>query len=276
MKKFTRFTYINLRVFLGIIFAISIVGIFLNEDHSVKSDYMFNAAQSGMFLMVSLLPMFMKKFDLDIPDFVYLIFIFFCLAHFLCGEILGFFVKIKWWDSALHTFSGMLIALLSFSLVNMLNKSNGTGVKLNLAFTIIFAFSVTITIGVMWEILEFAFDQIAGLNMQRAYVSTMSGRGEPLVGSEAIMDTMKDLILDSIGAAIVCIVCAIFVKKNKVKIEDLTFIKKRVKPAADLDAVVSMEQSSNEQQIEEKPAAKQIVKENKPKRKKKQNKNTSN
>ncbi len=230
MKKFTRFTYIYHRILLGIVFAVSLLGVFLNDDQSVKSDYIFNCAQSGAFLIVSMLPVFLKKIEIDIPDFIYLIFILFCVAHFLCGEILGFFVKVSWWDSALHTFSGMLIALMSFSLVNILNK-NDKGFHLNLVFTVMFAFSLTITIGVLWEILEFACDQLFGLNMQRAYVSTMSGRGEGFVGAAALMDTMKDLILDAIGAAFVCTLCSVFVVKKKVKIEDLTFIKKRVKPA---------------------------------------------
>ncbi len=231
MKKFTKFTYIYHRVMLGIVFVISVLGIIFNEDSSIKSDYIFNCVQSGLFLIVSLVPLFMKKLELDIPDFIYFIFIIFCLAHFFCGEILGFYVKVPWWDSALHTFSGMLIALLSFSLINLLNKSNENGFHLNLVFTILFAFSLSLTVGVLWEIIEFASDGITGSNMQRAYVSTMSGRGEGLVGTAAIMDTMKDLILDAIGAAIVCTICSIFVVKKKVKIEDLTLIKKRVKPA---------------------------------------------
>lgn len=245
MKKFTRVTYIYHRILLGIVFIVSLIGMFLNEDHSVKSDYMFNCAQSGMFLIVSLLPVFLKKIDLDIPEFVYFLFICFCLAHFLFGEILGFFVKIKWWDAALHTFSGMLIALLSFSLINLLNKDNGNGFKLSLPFVVIFAFSVTLAIGVLWEILEFAFDSMFGLNMQRAYVSTMSGRGEPFVGTEALLDTMKDLILDSIGAATVCTVCAIFVLQKRVKIEDLTFIKKRVRPIDNMIEVVNRPESED-------------------------------
>ena len=129
--------------------------------------------------------------------------------------------------------------LLSFSLVNLLNKSNGSGFKLNLWFTILFAFSLTLTIGVLWEIVEFANDVITGSNMQRTYVSTIGGRGEPLIGTAAISDTMKDLILDAIGAAVVCISCGLFVAKKKIKFEDLTFIRKKVKPAEHLDEVVS-------------------------------------
>lgn len=228
IKKVTRITYIWQRVLMAVVFVVGLLGVILNDDQSVKSEYLFVCAQSVMFLIVSFLPNFLRKFELDIPDFIYIIFIFFCLAHFFCGEILGFFVKIKWWDSVLHTFSGMIIALLSFSLINLLNK-NSNGFKLNIVFAAIFAFSLTITIGVLWEIIEFTTDSCFGTNMQRAYVSTMNGRGVALVGQSALADTMKDLILDSIGAAVVCVICVIAVCMKKIDVEDLSFIKKKKK-----------------------------------------------
>lgn len=229
MKKSTRITYIWHRVMMGVILIISALGVIFNKDQSTKSEYLFICSQCAKFLIVSLLPYFMKKLELDIPDFIYIIFIFFCLAHFFCGEILGFFVKVKWWDSALHTFSGMLIALLSFSLINLLNNNRDGNFKLNIAFVALFAFTMTITIGVIWEIIEFCSDSWFNTNMQRAYVSTMNGRGEALLGQAALADTMKDLILDSIGAGVVCIICIIAVHKKKIKIEDLSFIKKKEK-----------------------------------------------
>lgn len=230
MKRSTKITYVWHRSLMAIVFLVGAMGAVFNNDISIKAEYLFICAQSGLFLIVSFLPNFLKKLDLDIPDFIYIIFILFCIAHFFCGEILGFFVKIKWWDSLLHTFSGMIIALLSFSLINLLNK-NSSGFNLNIVFAAIFAFSLTISIGVLWEIVEFASDAIFNSNMQRAYVSTMSGRGTPLVGQEALLDTMKDLILDAIGAGVTCIICTIAVCKKKLKVEDLSFIKKRKKVA---------------------------------------------
>lgn len=228
MKKSTKITFLWQRILMTVVFITGALGVLFNKDQSAKSEYLFICTQSAYFLIISFLPSFLKKLELDIPDFIYIIFIFFCLAHYFCGEILGFFVKIKWWDSLLHTFSGMLIALLSFSLINILNKNSGD-FKLNIWFMALFAFSLTITIGVIWEIYEFANDTFSGSNMQRAYVSTMNGRGEPLVGQAALADTMKDLILDSIGAAVVCIICIIAVYKNKLKVEDLSIIKKKKK-----------------------------------------------
>lgn len=235
MKKSTKITYIWHRVLMAIVFIIGAVGAIINKDESIKAEYLFICIQSGMFLIVSFLPNFLKKLDIDIPDFLYIIFIFFCLAHFFCGEILGFFVKIKWWDSLLHTFSGMLIALLSFSLINLLNKKS-ENFKLNIGFMALFAFSLTVAIGVIWEIIEFSADTWFGSNMQRAYVSTMNGRGEPLLGQAALADTMKDLILDALGAAVVCIICIIAVHRKKLKIEDLSFIKKKKKDIAVADS----------------------------------------
>ena len=249
MKKSTKITYIWHRVLMAIVFIIGALGTILNKDESIKAEYLFISVQSGMFLIVSFLPNFLKKLDIDIPDFLYIIFIFFCLAHFFCGEILGFFVKIKWWDSALHTFSGMLIALLSFSLINLLNK-NSENFKLNIGFATLFAFSLTVAIGVIWEIIEFSSDLWFGSNMQRAYVSTMNGRGEPLLGQAALADTMKDLILDALGAAVVCIICIIAVRKKKIKVEDLSLIKKKKN---DNDEKVN----KPEEQIEEKTSKKE-------------------
>lgn len=247
MKKPARITYITQRVLMGIVLAVSIVGLILNEDQSVRGEYIFNIGQCVTFLIVSFLPNFFKKYKLDIPDFIYVIFILFCMAHFFCGEILGFFVKVSWWDSALHTFSGCLIALLSFSLINLLNKTNGKDFKLNIWFASIFAFTMTLAVGAVWEIIEYLSDIWFNSNMQRAYVSTMSGRGEPLVGTAALADTMKDLILDAIGGLAVCIICGICVKFNKLKIEDLSIIKKadvKYKPANVSDS------SSEDEKIE--------------------------
>ena len=215
MKKPARITYITQRVLMGIVLAVSIVGLILNEDQSIRAEYSFNIGQCVIFLLVSFLPNFFRKYKLDIPDFIYVIFILFCMAHFFCGEILGFFVKVSWWDSALHTFSGCLIALLSFSLINLLNKTNGKDFKLNIWFASIFAFTMTLAVGAVWEIIEYLSDIWFNSNMQRAYVSTMSGRGEPLVGTAALADTMKDLILDSIGALVVAIISYLDLKNKK-------------------------------------------------------------
>lgn len=253
MKKSTKLTYFWIRILMTVVFVIGLLGLAFNKDESVKSEYFFVCSQSALFLTCSFIPNFLKKFELDIPDFIYIIFIFFILAHYFFGEILGFFAKVKWWDSALHTFSGMLIALLSFSLINLLNK-NTDGFKLNIWFAALFAFCFTVMVGVIWEIFEFCSDLWFDSNMQRAYVSTLHGRGEALVGQDALKDTMKDLILDVIGAATSCIVCIIAVCKKKINVEDLSFIKKKKKVTVlSSDDAGNLELTNNEHASEINP-----------------------
>lgn len=231
MKKSTKITFIWHRSLMAVVLVVSALGVLFNEDISAKSEYLFTCWQSAKFLIVSCLPYFLKKLKLDIPDFIYIVFMFYIVAHFICGEILDFYVRFKWWDSFLHLSSGMAIALLSFSFINLLNN-NIKDFKVHIVFAAFFAFSMTVMVGAMWEIIEYASDSWFGTNMQRAYVSTLSGRGAALVGQSALNDTMKDLILDAIGAASMCTICAIAVCKKKIKIEDLSFIKKHKKVIA--------------------------------------------
>lgn len=231
MKKSTKFAFIWHRALMLVVLVVSGLGVIFNDDISAKSDYLFTCWQSAKFLIVSCLPFFLKKLKLDIPDLVYIVFMFYIVAHFICGEILDFYVKLKWWDSFLHTTSGMAIALLSFSFINLLNN-NVKDFKVHIAFAAFFAFSMTVMVGAMWEIIEFASDSWFNTNMQRAYVSTLNGRGVALVGQSALKDTMKDLILDAFGAGLMCTICTIAVCKKKIKIEDLSFIKKHPKVIA--------------------------------------------
>jgi len=228
LKRFTAVTFIWHRSLMAVTLIVCALGAYLNEDVSAKSQYLSVAWQSAKFLLVSCLPFFLKKFKIDIPDVIYIIFMFYIVSHFICGEILDFYYKYKWWDSFLHLSSGMAIALLSFSFINLMNN-NTKDFKINIVFAMFFAFSMTVAAGVIWEIIEFVSDIRNGSNMQRAYVSTPHGRGEPFVGQEALKDTMKDLILDSSGAALMSIICGIAVWTKKIRLEDLSFIKRHKK-----------------------------------------------
>lgn len=223
--------YIGLRIIMGLMLAVCIIGICIDKDASMRSRYIFNAVQSFLFLIASLLPRFIKKAKLEIPEYAMVIFILFCFAHFFFGEIVNFYATIKWWDALLHTFSGGMIALLSFSIVYLFNSSEYDDVHLNTVFVVLFAFCFTIVIGVLWEGVEWLADEITGSNMQR-WANSITG--EPFIGREALKDTMKDLLLDMIGAAVVCMVCGIIMYKTGKLSEELIILrkpKKKIKTA---------------------------------------------
>ena len=228
MKKFTKIAYYFHIVFMGLIFLITLLGLILNDDTSVKSIYTFNLIQSALFLIIIIFtPRTMQKNSIQLSDIIYIILVCFCSAHFFLGEICGFYAKVTWWDSALHLFSGMIITFLSFSLISILNDYKKSGIRTTIEVSCILAFCISVTTGVLWEIIEFTSDSLFSTNMQRAYESIAEGgsRGEPFLGQFALLDTMKDLILDSIGSIFTCVLCSILCKKKNIGIEQLSVIK---------------------------------------------------
>ena len=75
--------------------------------------------------------------------------------------------------------------------------------------------------GVLWEIYEFSFDGLLGLNMQKFALEN----GANLVGRMALRDTMKDLIVDSVGAFIVSLIGYISIKYKKGWLDKLLITK---------------------------------------------------
>ena len=77
-------------------------------------------------------------------------------------------------------------------------------------------------LGVVWEIYEFTFDGLLGLNMQKF---ALEG-GADLIGRAALVDTMKDLIVDCLGALIMSIIGYISLIYKKGWVEKLQLKKK--------------------------------------------------
>lgn len=215
MKKIskTKLMYMIIRCIMTLLFAFNIIALFLDEDDSQKSRDAFNAVQSFLMLLCTFVPGFIERTGkVSVPNVMSVIFISFCLAHFVVGEIGELYVKSKIFDSILHTLSGSMIAILGFSIIRLLNNSEKVDLKLNPLFVSIFVVCFSITVGVLWEVVEFFADYITGSNMQR-YSDSVTR--EPFLGREALFDTMKDLILDMIGAIVVATISYIDLKRKK-------------------------------------------------------------
>ncbi len=215
--------YIGLRIIMALMLAVCVIGICIDKDASMRSRYIFNATQSFLFLVASLVPKLIKTTKVEMPEWAMVVFILFCFAHFFLGEIVNFYATVKWWDAMLHTLSGAMIALLSFSLVYLLNSNDKDDMHLNTLFVVLFAFCFAVVVGVLWEGIEWLADEITGGNMQR-WANSITG--EAFVGREALKDTMKDLLLDSIGAVVVCTVCGVIMQKTGEFSDDLIILRK--------------------------------------------------
>jgi uncharacterized membrane protein YjdF len=82
---------------------------------------------------------------------------------------------------------------------------------LSSTFTALFSFCFALALGAIWEIYEFIVDFLFDLNMQRYALENRT----PLVGRNALNDTMKDIIVDALGALIINIIGYIMIQKRK-------------------------------------------------------------
>lgn len=221
----TKAMYTIIRVCITILFIVNVVACITDKDDSQKSRAMFNAAQSFMMLMCTFVPGFIEKTGkVSIPNVMSVVFMIFCLAHFVAGEIGELYVKSKIFDSILHTLSGSMLAILGFSIIRLLNNSEKVDLNLNPLFVAVFVICFSITIGVLWEFVEFTIDALTGSNMQR-YSDSVTR--EPFLGRAALFDTMKDLMLDTAGALVMAMISYIDLKKKKSHVAIKWFIEKK-------------------------------------------------
>ena len=166
---------------------------------------------------------------------VILIFIF---SAEILGEINAFYVKIPVWDTILHTTNGFLMAAIGFALIDLFNRSDRFSIKMSPYFVAFFAFCFSMTVGVLWEFFEFSMDWFFGLDMQKDWIlpSISSVKLNPtganvpvhvdiqsvVINGEkwnlggyldiGIVDTMKDLMVNFIGAVVFSIIGILYLK----------------------------------------------------------------
>ena len=217
----------------------------------------FNGNYENVMLCVLTLVLFMlpsfceRRLHIDLPDTLEVIVLLFIFSAEILGEIQEFYILIPGWDTVLHTLNGFLCAAIGFSIVNILNEDKRTSMHLSPFYMAVTAFCFSMTIGVLWEFFEWGMDNLAGLDMQKDTVLTgfntvmldPQGRNVAyhvrnvtdtiLVFSDGstmsmglggyldigLMDTMKDLLVNLIGAVVFSFFGYFYVKsKGKGKV----------------------------------------------------------
>lgn len=194
------------------------------EGIRVKTDYILMLTQCLLGLLAMFVPSILsKKLKITIPSNMYIVYILFLWGSVFLGEVRNFYYRVPNWDTILHTCSGAMLGALGFSFIHLLNKNEKVQFELSPLFVCMFAFCFAITLGVIWEIYEFTFDGLLGLNMQKFALEN----GIPLIGRMALKDTMKDLIVDGLGALVMSTVGYISLKYRKGWIEKLLIKKSK-------------------------------------------------
>lgn len=148
------------------------------------------AAVTTGILLLALAPSVLgARFNVSIPPEFELLAVLFIFSSLFLGEVHSYYEKFWWWDVVLHLGSGLLFGILGFLLVYSINQRQLGDDGLRPAFVAIFAFAFAVALGALWEIFEFAMDQLFGLNMQKS----------------GLVDTMWDLIIDTAGALVMSV-----------------------------------------------------------------------
>ena len=150
------------------------------NSHKTKSNFTLMTVQCGGALILCLLPSLLRRvFRLELPPGLLMYYYLFLFGAAFLGEVFRFYYVVPHWDDILHITSGAIE-------------------RLPAGFSVLCAFMLGLTIGVIWEFYEFTADGLLGMNMQKFALED----GTNLVGRAALMDTMKDLMVDFTGAGL--------------------------------------------------------------------------
>jgi len=181
-------------------------------------------------LILLLVPAFVeRRFKIELPTVLEVVVMCFIFAHTILGEIAFFYVRVPGWDTMLHTLNGFICAGIGLSLIDLLNRHKRFKFELSPIYVILVAFCFSMTVGVLWEFFEFGSDMLFHTDMQKDTVIdsitsvmldpansnkpvTVNGITDAMVNGESLglggyldiglIDTMKDLLVNFVGAVI--------------------------------------------------------------------------
>lgn len=218
----------------------------------------WNAFLCILVLIQFLIPYFItKKLKIELPSIFEIIILLFIFSSEVLGEIQNFYGVFKHFDTVLHTLNGFLCAAVGFSLIDLCNN-NSEKFNLSPLYLTIVAFCFSMTIGVLWEFLEYSIDKVMLSDMQKDKLVTKissvwlnpDGKNKAIVvdninktiiysdSRETVIeggyldlglnDTMKDLIVNFVGTVVFSIFGYLYViNRDKYKIAE-KFMPKKV------------------------------------------------
>jgi hypothetical protein len=144
-------------------------------------------------IALAIFPAFVsRRYRIFVPPEFQLIAVGFVFLSLFLGSAGDFYYHFWWWDIVLHISSGFLLGIVGWITLFLLNQTDRLPHGIRPVFLCFFGVTFAVFLGVLWEIFEFTVDQIwPSVNMQ----SNETG----------VVDTMYDLIVDTIGAILVAL-----------------------------------------------------------------------
>lgn len=220
-------------------------------------------------LLLLIVPSFVQvELKIELPTTLEIIILLFIFSAEILGEIGSYYTRVPNWDTMLHTINGFLAAAIGFSLVDILNSNENTKFRLSPLYMAVVAFCFSMTIGVMWEFLECGMDLFFGMDTQKDTIvhSISTVMLDPAGGTKVVhindindvvingqslglggyldiglLDTMKDLFVNFIGAVVFSVIGFFYVKNRGKGKFAKKFIPRQKKAEADYLKIVESE-----------------------------------
>ena len=206
-----------------------------------------NVFLCALTLVLMIMPsVFARRLNIELPGTLEVIILLFIFAAEILGELNSFYIRVPNWDTMLHTLNGFLCAAIGFALVDLLNRSEHFSFKLSPVYLAIAAFCFSMTVGVLWEFFEYSGDRFLGLDMQKDTIvqsistveldETRSNQTVKIDGIQDVIlvledgsqrslglggyldiginDTMKDLMVNFVGAVVFSVIGYFYVKEK--------------------------------------------------------------
>lgn len=143
------------------------------------------------------------------------------------GKFLNLYYDFRWWDVMLHFVGGAACVFFGYEIVCAILKRDRNSAPLSLVLLASFGFSFFAATA--WEVFEFSFDQIACMgggigDAQHWSIEMAKGTPKELTlfppvypDRWAIMDTMADIVLNTVGAVLSYLIIKFFPYRHKGK-----------------------------------------------------------
>ena len=215
------------------------------------------------------------KLHIELPPALEITILCFIFAAEILGEVNAFYVNVPHWDTMLHTLNGFLAAAVGFSMVLLLNDDERLTFDLSPFFLALVAFCFSMTIGVLWEFFEFGMDYFFHTDMQKDTiinnlytvaldttrtnkVAAVKGIQDVVINGESlglggyldigIIDTMKDLFVNFVGAVVFSVTGFFYARsKGKKKTPAQNFVPSRKTEETDYLQQARKESAEKEQ-----------------------------
>ncbi len=211
MKKIARLLEVFIRVSAIILIGINLFRFFDKLPYfNFLQEPVMALMNSVVLLVFSYLRQILKHYSLEMSDLLYTLLSVSLIFTFQLGMIFSFYHLIPGYDSLAHFTNGGLLVLAGLMFLSLLVKED-VRLKLSPLFIVVFAFSLAGMLGVFWELFEYFTDGLTGTNMQR-FIDIKTD--VVFIGRNALMDTMKDFILNTTGGLIVSVLIYFDLKKQ--------------------------------------------------------------